>query len=891
VSARDHPRQTRRSLIRVVQPLFGESGWEAPRALSCVAVSLLLLFLFLVQGLAQAQVKPIRRVLVLSDLGTISSPGFAEADQALFAGLQKSPYQIEFYNEALELTLFSDEGSQRRIHKDFIRKYSDRRLDLIIAAGSASLSFLESNKGFLRNTPIVFCAVLENISAQPNRNMHITGVLGRLHPMETLDAALHLAPFTKHVVVVGGMGTFDEPWEAIARQAFRKYEPQVQFTYVTDLTMPALLERLKHLPSNTIVYHTAITQDAAGNHFIDSTQSVPLVASAANAPVFVMDDVDLRDGTVGGDLVNWANDGRAAADMAVRILNGERPEDIPVVASKHAYMFDWRALQRWGLKESDLPPSSIVLNRPPSFWQLYKRYVLAGVLMLVAQALVIVALLWQWARRRNAENELAIMYDRHRLAMESGRAVGWEWDLKTGRNSWFGDLKTMFGIATETHVGPVEDFYGYVHPEDRKPVSDAVANARINHRPYAAEFRVVWPDGTVRWVTAKGKFCYSPSGEPERMLGMAQDITQRKLAEEALHESEERLRLAVQAGRMYAFEWDTASDVIVRSGQCRDILNWMDDPTLDTGRQFAARVHPGDREEYTATETGHTAENPVYQTTFRMLRPDDSVIWLEESGHAFFDDQGRLQRIIGMVADVTERKLAEEALSSVSRRLIEAQEQERARIARELHDDLSQRMALLSISLEQFEGGMPDLSSQARQHLHKIAEAATEVSSNIHDLSHQLHPYKLDTLGLVASLENFCREFCGQHNLQVQFVHHDSPGQIPKDVTICLFRIVQEALRNVVKHSGAAEAKVELSGHGDRVDLVISDSGAGFSPESAEGGTGLGLISMRERLRVVGGQLSIESEPSNGTRIRVRIPLPATNAQVTSEGKARQAGA
>jgi signal transduction histidine kinase len=244
-----------------------------------------------------------------------------------------------------------------------------------------------------------------------------------------------------------------------------------------------------------------------------------------------------------------------------------------------------------------------------------------------------------------------------------------------------------------------------------------------------------------------------------------------------------------------------------------------------------------------------------------------------------------------MVADVTERKLAEEALSSVSRRLIEAQEQERARIARELHDDLSQGMALLSISLDQFEQGMPDLSSQARQHLHKIAEAATEVSSNIHDLSHQLHPYRLDTLGLVASLEGFCREFSGQHNLQVQFVHNDIPGQIPKDVTICLFRIMQEALRNVLKHSGAANAKVELFGHDDQIDLCISDSGAGFRPESAKGEAGLGLVSMRERLRLVRGHLLIESRPSHGTRIHVRVPLHATNAQVTTEGKAHRARA
>jgi PAS domain S-box-containing protein len=368
-------------------------------------------------------------------------------------------------------------------------------------------------------------------------------------------------------------------------------------------------------------------------------------------------------------------------------------------------------------------------------------------------------------------------------------------------------------------------------------------------------------------------------------------VEERKRGEKELHESEERLRLAVKAGRMYAFEWDAATDVIVRSGKCADIFNWMDDPTRDTGRQFAARVHPDDRQAYLTNDTGLTVDNPTYQINFRMLRPDGSVIWLEDSGHGLFDNQGRLLRTIGMVADVTERKQAEDALSSVSRRLIEAQEQERARIARELHDDLSQRMALLGISLAQFEQGMPDLSSQARQQMHIMAEVVTEVSSEIHNLSHQLHPSKLDTLGLVAAVDGLCRELSDQHDLQVLFVNSDIPGQIPKDVTLCLFRIVQEALRNVLKHSGAANAKVELSGHDDRIDLCISDSGAGFRPESAKGEAGLGLVSMRERLRLVRGHLSIESRPSHGTRIHVRVPLHATNAQVTTEDKAHRARA
>jgi signal transduction histidine kinase len=132
----------------------------------------------------------------------------------------------------------------------------------------------------------------------------------------------------------------------------------------------------------------------------------------------------------------------------------------------------------------------------------------------------------------------------------------------------------------------------------------------------------------------------------------------------------------------------------------------------------------------------------------------------------------------------------------------------------------------------------------------------------------------LDTLGLVASVKGLCREFSEQHKLQIQFVYKDIPGPIPKDVTLCLFRIMQEALRNVVKHSGASEAAVELSGRGDCIDLCISDDGVGFETGSAKGAAGLGLISMRERLRLVGGDIVIESEPLHGTRLHAHVPRP-----------------
>ncbi len=1333
-----------------------------------------LLTCLLFQVNAVAQFKETRRVLILNELGS----DVGVIDREIFTALGKAPYHIQFYIEDLDTNLFPEKDSQSQFSDWYLRKYRDRTPDLIIAVGPSPVKMMaESHQAFAPNTPIVFWGSTEEFAQAPRLDSDFTGVWGVAQPDKTLDAALHLQPGTKHVVVVGGVAPYDRHLETIVKERFRKYESKLEFTYLTDLAMPELIERLKHLPSNTIVYHTSMMQDAAGTHFVDAIQAVPMETSAANAPVYVVDDVDVGRGTVGGDVTSFVLAGRLAAGMALRILNGEKPQDIPIVRGTDIYLFDWRALRRWGLKESDLPPDSVVLEREPTFWEAYRRHIIVGIFVLFAQTLAITALLWQRAKRRRIEAQLIRYSDQLRMAIESGKSVGWEWDLTTGRHTWFGDLRTMFGIPYVTFTGKVGDFFRYVHPEDRKRVSDVVAAARQEGKTYMAEYRILWPDGTIRWIVERGKFDDATSGVPARMVGMAVDITDRKQAEEALKSSEENfskafresllaktltsiqdhrylevnetferltgwrrdeilgrtpleieswvdptqraelvqrllikgtvrdlevkirrkdgqirttlgtfelieirgepcalsmiadvtdLRRAEQAeqaaedrfkqffetlpeycfitsadgeildinpaacsalgyskeeligkplsanyvpgaltrlielsgkwknigtlhneeieiltkqgqkrtvlvnagslkdkqgnllytmtvqvdvterkqigeklresqnrlegiiasamdaiiavdqehrivvfntaaekmfglpssdaigspinrfiperfrtahtehirhfgetgmtkrapGALWALrangdefpietsisqlqtgnhklftviirdvtdrhraeealrqseersrelvrrspiamvvtegreqrvimmndrftsllgytlddvpdvahwwplahpdeayrnsiraEWDVRVEEALKNRneinpmeatvRCKDgssryiefhfsplrntnivsfvdlterkeaetvlqeseerfrhvadtapVMIWMagadklctyfNSPWLQfTGRRFEEElgngwtkgVNPDDLQGYWETYANAFDRQQSFQMEYRLRRYDGEYRWMLDHGLPRLNSDGSFAGYIGSCIDITDRKLAQETLTEMSRKLIEAQEQERTWIARELHDDINQQIALATVNLERLKQDSPALGPAVIQRLDEILDQVSGLGGDIQALSHRLHSSKLEYLGVVAAASSFCRELSDQHGVQIDFHSEGIPKDVHQEIALCLFRILQESLQNAIKHSGAQRIEAWLRGASNEIALSVRDAGIGFSPEEALRGRGLGLTSMRERLKLVHGKLSIDSQTGLGTIVRATVPL------------------
>jgi PAS domain S-box-containing protein len=239
---------------------------------------------------------------------------------------------------------------------------------------------------------------------------------------------------------------------------------------------------------------------------------------------------------------------------------------------------------------------------------------------------------------------------------------------------------------------------------------------------------------------------------------------------------------------------------------------------------------------------------------------------------------------VAVARDITQRKQAEQALASMNRRMIEAEEQERARIAIDLHENIGQRLALLANELEQLKTDFPDQAIAVRSRMDSVLKRTLEILTDVKISAHELHSPRLEYLGIAAVMRSFCVEFGERKGVEIDFRNHDLPTLVLPDVSLCLFRVLQDALYNGLNHSGAKKFEVQLWGAEDEIHLTVSDSGAGLEIGAANKGSELGLIRMEDRVKLVDGELSIESNSKGGTTIHARVPFSAGNESIGADG-------
>ena len=307
---------------------------------------------------------------------------------------------------------------------------------------------------------------------------------------------------------------------------------------------------------------------------------------------------------------------------------------------------------------------------------------------------------------------------------------------------------------------------------------------------------------------------------------------------------------------------------------------WLHEPAF-----WKDHIHPDDRESVVNACLSAAEQQRDNDVEYRMVAADGRALWLRVLVSVVVED-GRATRLRGVMLDVTSRKQAEQDLEELAGRLIHAQEEERSRIGRELHDHISQMLGVLTIRIDQLradDGTPPPVASA----LGELRQSTSELTDDIHSLSHRLHSSALDYLGLVPALQKLVTEFSARHGIAVDFAHASVPGPLASDAALCLFRVTEESLTNIAKHSHARAARVDVNGSPSGLRLTIEDAGRGFDAENLEGRAGLGFVSMRERLRVLRGTLRVDSAPSRGTKIDVWVPaasLVAPAADATPPG-------
>jgi PAS domain S-box-containing protein len=465
------------------------------------------------------------------------------------------------------------------------------------------------------------------------------------------------------------------------------------------------------------------------------------------------------------------------------------------------------------------------------------------------------------------------------MAMSAAQMGTWEWNMGDNTAKWSDETKRIFGRSPSEPEVSNSEFYSWIHPEDRLMVERAIDRSVNEGFPYEAEFRLLRPDGTHRWVRGKGEVLRDEFGRPLRMLGLNADITERKRAEQALLESNERNQAILRALPDLMFL--QTKEGVYLDYYARDKKDLMVPPESFLGKSIRD-VMPSELAERVMECIGRLDGSVETQVMEYSLKIADQERYYEARMVSAKGD-----KVLSIVRDVTESRRAADALRlseekllqsnresrELAARLMTAQESERRRIALLLHDDLSQNIAAMGVAISRLKRKPPSSSDQMAAELDQLSGQTNGLTTQLRRLSHQLHPDVLEHVGLVAALESEVAEFGHKEQIKVEFRSAIRSEHVPLEVSACLYRVALEALRNVSRHSGALSASVALAEDDTCFRLEVADSGRGFDVEKVKRGSGLGLISAEERVKLLHGNFRVTSGTEGGTVLVAQIPV------------------
>jgi len=498
----------------------------------------------------------------------------------------------------------------------------------------------------------------------------------------------------------------------------------------------------------------------------------------------------------------------------------------------------------------------------------------------------VVAVARDVTERRQQEETLRARDVQLQEAQALANLGSWEWDVRTNSRRWSDQLIKIFGLRDDQVPPTFDGFYPLVHPEDRERTAKIANEALRGGVDYECQFRIVRPDGVVRTVHNQARVDRDESGRPVRVIGVCQDITERKLAEEQVRVSQERFRMMVENVRDYAiYILDMNGYVTSWNLGAERIEGYLAEEII--GRHYscffppdhAARGDPGMQLQFASVQGRYESEG-------WRVRKNGSQFWAHVIVTPLLDETGKSRGFSEITHDITERKRAEEDLHSyadrlkvTSRRLVEVQEAERRLLAGELHDRVGQNLTALGINLSIVAGGLPESAKpELAARLEECGSLLAGTVDAMRNVMAELRPHALDDYGLPAALRSLATGFSHRTGIQVAFEGDARGTDLPKPVDLAMFRIAQEALNNVAKHSNAQRVEIAIRRANGLATLSVRDNGVGFDPKRIERSNreaGWGLLIMRERAEAVGARFSLNAGPDTGVQVLVEYHVKA----------------
>ena len=465
------------------------------------------------------------KVLVLFTFRS-TLPASVQYDRGLRSVFEKSNNPKTVLNiEFMDLSHHMDNEHSRMLRDVYRIKYSDPSPDLIIAVAQPAVEFvLKHREDLFPGVPVVFGAVEKKYTESRSLGTNITGYLTGIGYTETLELALQLQPDIRNVVVFGGAGSIAESLSQSCRDAYQAYEKRLNISYLMGLPMNALLDKVSNLPEQSIVLELPVWRDGAGKEFVGN-EALAMVAASANAPAYSFWDVSIGTGIVGGYVHHLEEEAKAVARLGLRILNGEKPESIPIKpVPSFKYMFDWRQLKRWSISEDRLPPGSVVKFKELTTWDRYKGRIIAAIALMVFQVLIISYLLYQRRIRRKVEQNYRTVAD---------YTYDWEyWSNMDGTLEYVSpSCQRISGYSVQQFKENPGLLRKIIVQEDKNHWKAHRHKAEKQSRPGQLQFRIQRKDGEIRWIE---HVCQPVTDSQGGLLGFRasnRDITERKQAE------------------------------------------------------------------------------------------------------------------------------------------------------------------------------------------------------------------------------------------------------------------------------------------------------------------------------------------------------------------------